>query len=74
MTLDLVFVGTETGRRTLAQLAAEVGVAARLVAQRAAHMEIFSVHVVTVELAGEPAVLDAAGTWIAARGIHRLAA
>ncbi len=72
MTLDLVFVGADAGRRTLAQLAAEVGIATRLVAQRATHMEVFSVSVLTVELDGEAPALDAARSWIAARGIHRL--
>lgn len=74
MTLDLVFVGAEAGRRTLDQLIAEVGVTAHLLTKRLAHMEIFPVSVLTVELAGDAASLTAAQRWIAARGIHRLAA
>ena len=72
MTLDLIFVGTDAGRATLAQLAADLDVRFRLVAQRITTMEIFPVNVVTVELDADAAALDAATTWFARRGIHRM--
>ncbi len=74
MTLDLVFVGTDVGRATLGQLTSELGVSFRLLAERVTTMEIFPVSVLTVELSGDGARLDAASRWIAGRGVHRLAA
>lgn len=74
MTLDLVFIGATTGRRTLAQLAAELGLTVDHLGSRAEASEIFGVSIVSVRLAGEPAALDAAPGWFARRGIHRLAA
>ncbi|MBK8462982.1 MAG: hypothetical protein IPL36_08115 [Nigerium sp.] len=74
MTLDLVFVGTDAGRATLGQLTSELGVSFRLLAERVTTMEIFPVSVLTVELSGDGARLDAASRWIASRGVHRLAA
>lgn len=74
MTLDLVFVGTDAGHATLAELAAELGLTYRLVAQRVTTMEIFPVNVVTVELDADAGALAAAGPWFSRRGIHRLAA
>ena len=74
MNLDLVFVGADAGRATLGQLTSELGVSFRLLAERVTTMEIFPVSVLTVELAGDAASLTAAQRWIAARGIHRLAA
>ncbi|MDN5569758.1 MAG: hypothetical protein L0G22_00620 [Propionibacteriaceae bacterium] len=73
MTLDLVFVQQDAARATFAQLAADLGVTLRLVAQRVTTMEIFPVSVMTVELDADPAALDAATSWFASRGIHRLA-
>lgn len=74
MTIDLVFVGADAGRATLAQLAAELGVPFRLVAERLTTMEIFPVSVLTVELDADAGALADATTWIARRGIHSLAA
>ena len=72
MTLDLLFVGADAGRGTLAQLAAEVGVNYRLIAQRVTTMEIFPISVLTVELDADESRLDAATSWFARRGIHQL--
>ena len=72
MTIDLVFVGADAGRATLAQLATDLDVRFRLIAQRITTMEIFPVSVVTVELDADAAALDAANTWFARRGIHRV--
>ncbi|WP_232549494.1 NIL domain-containing protein [Propioniciclava soli] len=73
MTLDLVFVQQSAAGATFAQLAADLGVELRLVAQRITTMEIFPVSVLTVELTAEPGLLEAATRWFAQRGIHRLA-
>lgn len=73
MTLDLFFVQGHSARATLAQLAAELGVVAHLVARRVTTMEIFPVAVWTVQLDADAAALDAADAWFARRGIHRLA-
>ena len=73
MTVDLVFVQQDAARATLAELAAELGLTIRLIAQRVTNMEIFSVNVMTVELDADASVLDAASTWFDRRGIHRLA-
>ena len=43
MTLDLLFVGANSGRATLDQLGAELDVRYRLIAQRITTMEIFPV-------------------------------
>lgn len=72
MTLNLVFVGADAGRAALAQLTAELGVTARLLAERVTTMEIFPVSVVTIEVEAAAPQLDAASTWFARRGIHRL--
>ncbi len=74
MTLDLVFVLPSSVQATLAQLAADTGVTAELVGRRSGGMEIFSVSILTIRVAGEQAGLDAAHAWFARRGIHRLAA
>lgn len=74
MTLDLVFHGANPATATLDLLAREVGVGVDIVGLRTTGMEIFSATVVTVRLAGSPTAMDAAGAWIARRGIHRLAA
>lgn len=71
MTLDLVFVGADAGRAALAQLTAELGVTVRLLGQRVTTMEIFPVNVLTIEV-DAAAQLDAAASWFARRGIHRL--
>ncbi|WP_347347648.1 hypothetical protein [Nigerium sp.] len=73
MTVDLVFVQQDAARATLAELAADLGLTIRLIAQRVTNMEIFSVNVMTVELDADAPVLDAASTWFDRRGIHRLA-
>ena len=70
MTVDLVFVQQDAARATLAELAAELGLTIRLIAQRVTNMEIFSVNVMTVELDADAPVLDAASTWFDRRGIH----
>ena len=72
MTLDLVFVGADAGRAALAQLTAELGVTVRLLGQRVTTMEIFPVNVHTIEVDAAAAQLDAAASWFARRGIHRL--
>ena len=72
MTLDLVFVGTDAGRATLAQLTAELGLTVRTLADRVTTMEIFPVSVVTVAVDAAGTELDAAASWFARRGIHRL--
>ncbi|NLE17656.1 MAG: hypothetical protein GX632_03850 [Propioniciclava sp.] len=72
MTLDLVFVGADAGRAALAQLTAELGVTVRLLGQRVTTMEIFPVNVLTIEVDAAAAQLDAAASWFARRGIHRL--
>ncbi|WP_341730017.1 hypothetical protein [Brooklawnia sp.] len=72
MTLDLLFIGADTGRGALSQFAAEVGVSYRLIAQRITTMEIFPVSVLTVELDADATGLDAAASWFARRGIHQL--
>lgn len=74
MTLDLIFVGPDAGRATLAQLATDLDVRFRLIAQRITTMEIFPVSVLTVELDADAPALDAATSWFARRGIHQLAA
>ena len=74
MTLDLLFVGADTGRATLAQLGAELDVQYRLLAERMTHMEIFPVSVLTVELDAAAPVLDAAASWFRRRGIHQMPA
>ena len=74
MTLDLVFVGADSGRATLAQLAAELGITVRTLADRVTTMEIFPVHVVTVQVDADAPGQDAAASWFARRGIHRLPA
>ena len=72
MTLDLVFVGADAGRAALAQLTAELGVTVRLLGQRVTTMEIFPVNVLSIEVDAAAAQLDAAASWFARRGIHRL--
>ncbi len=72
MTLDLVFVGTDAGRATLAQLTAELGLTVRTLADRVTTMEIFPVHVVTVLVDADAPGQAAAASWFARRGIHRL--
>lgn len=72
MTLDLVFVGADAGRAALAQLTAELGVTVRLLGQRVTTMEIFPVNVLTIEVDAAAAQVDAAASWFARRGIHRL--
>lgn len=72
MTLDLVFVGADAGRAALAQLTAELGLTVRLLAERVTTMEIFPVSVVTIEVDATDPQLDAAASWFARRGIHRL--
>ena len=74
MTLDLVFVGADAGRAALAQLTAELGVTVRLLGQRVTTMEIFPVNVLTIEVDAPAPDLDAATSWFARRGIHRLGA
>lgn len=73
MTLDLFFVQGHSARAILAQLAADLGVTAHLVAERVTTMEIFPVSVWTVRLDADAAALDAAHAWFGRRGIHRLA-
>lgn len=72
MTLDLVFVGADAGRAALAQLTAELGVTVRLLHQRVTTMEVFAVNVLTVEVDASAPQVDAATSWFASRGIHRL--
>ncbi|MDO5535148.1 MAG: NIL domain-containing protein [Propionibacteriaceae bacterium] len=74
MTFNLVFVGADAGRATLAQLTADLGLTVRLLAERVTTMEIFPVNVVTVEVDAAGAEQDAAASWFARRGIHRLPA
>lgn len=74
MTLDLVFHGTNPAAATLDLLAREAGVNVDVLGRRTTGMEIFSATVITVRLAGSAAAMDAAGAWIARRGIHQLAA
>lgn len=73
MTLNLLFVGAQSGHATLAQFGSELGVSYQLVAHRTTTMEIFPVDVLTVELDAD-APLDAATSWFARHGIHQLAA
>ena len=72
MPLDLACVGADPGRAALAQLTAELGVTVRLLGQRVTTMEIFPVNVLTIEVDAAAAQLDAAASWFARRGIHRL--
>lgn len=73
MTVDLHFVQQSSVQATLAQLAAELGLQFQFIAQRAITMEIFRVHVFTVQLDADAPVLAAAGNWFTSRGIHWLA-
>lgn len=72
MTLDLVFVGADAGRAALAQFSADLGVTVRTLADRVTTMEVFRVHVVTIEVAAGAGQADAAASWFARRGIHAL--
>lgn len=74
MTLDLLFVGANSGRATLDQLGAELDVRYRLIAQRITTMEIFPVSVLTVEVDADLSVLDAVARWFSAHGILQRAA
>lgn len=73
MTQSLVFVGAHDGRATLSQLAADLGLSVSLLAEQRRRMEFWLVSVVTVQLDGDAAQLEAARSWIAGRGIHSLA-
>lgn len=68
MTVDLFFVQSNAAASALAQLGVELGYRPRIVAERTTTMEIFPVHVSTVEF--DAASADAATEWFSSRGIH----
>ncbi|EPH02394.1 hypothetical protein HMPREF1531_01700 [Propionibacterium sp. oral taxon 192 str. F0372] len=68
MTVDLFFVQSNSAASALDQLRAELGLHTRIVAERTTTMEIFPVHVSTVEL--EPGAADLVTNWFTNRGIH----
>ncbi|WP_316669930.1 hypothetical protein [uncultured Propionibacterium sp.] len=73
MTLDLFFVQQDSVRTVLGRIAADLGLAARVTARRTTTMEIFPVHVATVEFDADAAAQAAAKSWFDARGIHWIA-
>lgn len=68
MTVDLFFVQSNAAASALAQLGAELGLRTEVIAERTTTMEIFPVHVSTVEF--DAAVAEAATRWFSNRGIH----
>ncbi len=73
MTLDLFFVQKDSTHAVLDRLTTDLGLASRVTGSRTTTMEIFPVHVTTVEFDADTDAQDAATNWFDAHGIHWVA-
>ncbi|RLP07185.1 NIL domain-containing protein [Propionibacterium australiense] len=73
MTLDLFFVQKDATRSVLDRLTTDLGLASRVTGSRTTTMEIFPVHVTTVEFDADADAQAAATSWFDAHGIHWIA-